>query len=118
MCFLNVNLEYDIHNDISMAISVQPIPILTLAVPLDIAQVGARLEAYSHLKKSTTTLRLCHRFCPGPLSKLPVELLDRVIDYMQRSEMTRLLRSWTEPLQCFQGRCRLRDHLEDGDVDW
>lgn len=46
-------------------------PSLVWAMPVDIVELGASLEIYSAQLQQATTLRLCHRFGGGALSKLP-----------------------------------------------
>ncbi|KAF2872996.1 hypothetical protein BDV95DRAFT_568518 [Massariosphaeria phaeospora] len=52
----------------------QPLPRLAWAVPVDIANLGAALEAQLKVQEEITTLQLCNRYCPEVLpSKLPVK---------------------------------------------
>jgi hypothetical protein len=92
----------------------QPLPQIEWAVPVDMTRLGASLEAYSRLETSITTLRLCHRFCQAPLSKLPQELLEHIIDEAHQAEIQETLEDWVsnQERECFQGLCKPEDHYE------
>ncbi|KAF2872997.1 hypothetical protein BDV95DRAFT_617753 [Massariosphaeria phaeospora] len=59
-----------------------------------------------------TSLRLCHRFGQGKLSKLSQELLEQIVDEFQRLAKTTVAPEWENEFTCFQGRCNLGDHWQ------
>ncbi|KAF2790216.1 hypothetical protein K505DRAFT_377681 [Melanomma pulvis-pyrius CBS 109.77] len=93
----------------------RPLPRLAWSIPVDIVELGASLEAYSNIEAIINTLRLCHRFRQGPLSTLPQELLEQVIDGIHNSEKQQIRRSWQDQHACFQGRCTMVRHFPPND---
>lgn len=89
------------------------LPQLTWAIPVDIVELVATLEAYSNQILSTTTLRLCHRYGGHALPRLPQEALDQIIAEAQIVEKARVRSFWDLKFACFQGYCKEVDHYED-----
>jgi hypothetical protein len=110
MCQLNDN-PYDYGDLYYPSPPARPIPRLDWAIPIDITELGASLEAYCHLKVSVKMLRLCHRFRPGPLSTLPEEVLEQIIQEAHLSRKHQSLPTWKNLYACFQGRCTLEQHF-------
>ncbi|KAH8717040.1 hypothetical protein GQ44DRAFT_829512 [Phaeosphaeriaceae sp. PMI808] len=107
MCHLG---ELFYRSDIPPDKSLNPPPRLVWAVPIDIVELGASLEAYSNQLLQVKILSLCHRFGGGPLSLLPQEIIDHIISDLHLIEKTALLPKWNNDFVCFQGFCRLVDH--------
>lgn len=65
--------------------------------------LGAHLEAYINMRPTLKTLRLCNRFGPEDLgiSKLPIELLDQVAEYLLEDERKKLRLKWAYTRKCF-----------------
>jgi hypothetical protein len=93
----------------------RPIPRLDWAIPIDITDLGASLEAYSHLEASIKMLRLCHRFGSGPLSTLPQEVLEQIIGEAHLSRKHQSLPTWKNSYACFQGRCTSAQYYPPND---
>lgn len=97
--------------------SPRPVPRLAWSLPVDIVELGASLEAYSSQIQQNTTLRLCHRFGHGPLSKVPQEILDQIIGHGHEAMKQSLRLKWTRNYLCFQDRCSPIDHFQpDEDI--
>jgi hypothetical protein len=88
------------------------IPRLVWATPVDIVELGSSLEAYSDQLQANTTLRLCHRFGDGLLSKLPQEILDQIISVAHRMQKHKTRFKWKQHYLCFQGRCTGAHHFK------
>ena len=88
------------------------IPQLTWAVPVNIVKLGTSLEAYANSLPQVTTMRLCHKFRDCHLSRLPQELLEKVIEDIQLLERANTRLRWRQEFRCFQGLCRHEDHYE------
>jgi hypothetical protein len=79
-------------------------------VPVSMSKLGASLQAIVDTMPQTTTLRLCHRFRDGPLSRLPQELLEHIIDDAQRAARKDCQSGWYQDAVCWQGTCLPEDH--------
>ena len=91
------------------------LPILIWAIPVDILDLGARLEMLSEFQEKILLVRLAHRYRSGPLSTLPQEILDQIIIellFSQGREQVKQL--WHSDYMCFQYRCSPEDHFEPG----
>jgi hypothetical protein len=113
MCYINwrpEELGYDAPEP-----GFRPSPRLVWALPVDIVELGASLESFSTQLKQNTTLRLCHRFGEGPLSKLPQEILDQVISHAHEAMKKGLRSKWNQNYMCYQGRCFRSHHYGPGD---
>jgi hypothetical protein len=89
----------------------RPLPRLTWAVPVDITELGASLEAYSNQLSQQITFRLCHRFGGGALAQLPQEIVDHIISDAHQLEKIALHPKWFQEFTCFQGRCTRGQHF-------
>lgn len=87
-------------------------PRLMWAIPVDVSELGASIEAYADTIPQVTTLRLCHRFSNGSLSKLPQEIVEQVVDEIRRTAMEVTAPVWRREFMCFQNRCTPNDHFE------
>lgn len=114
MCYIHYNPEEDYYDDIPEP-GPRPLPRLTWAVPVSIAQLGASLEAYNALVPTMRILRLCHRFDNGPLSTLPQEILDLILTALYQSARKDTRQKWITRFLCFQGRCSRSQHILDDD---
>ena len=85
-------------------------PRLAWVIPVDMAKLGASLQAINDTMPQTTILRLCHRSRDGPLSRLPQELLEHIIDDVQRAERASNQPKWYQDSVCWQGTCLPEDH--------
>ncbi|KAH3945980.1 hypothetical protein HBH98_108880 [Parastagonospora nodorum] len=87
-------------------------PRLAWALPVNMNKLGASLQALTDSAPQTTTLRLCHKFRDGPLSKLPQELLEHIVDNIQGAARAKCLPGWYQDSICWQGTCRHEDHYK------
>jgi hypothetical protein len=85
-------------------------PRVAWVVPVNMSKLGASLQAITETMPQVTALRLCHRFGDSPLSKLPQELLDYVIDHVQRAARANCRLGWYQDSICWQGTCLPEDH--------
>ncbi|KAF2130768.1 hypothetical protein P153DRAFT_395196 [Dothidotthia symphoricarpi CBS 119687] len=110
--------EWDYHP----TIPTRAFPRLAHVIPVNVIELGARLEAYLDELPSVIALRLCHRYGKGVLSNLPQEILGQVITEMQQMANAKTQPKWEENSACFQGRCRMVDHYlpynEDFEKMW
>jgi hypothetical protein len=83
----------------------RPSPRLAWAVPVDVVELGASLEAYVSAQDEIFTIQLCHRFRKGPLACLPQELLARIIEELHLSKIDENRTRWSRDFECFQNRC-------------
>jgi hypothetical protein len=86
-------------------------PRLAWVIPVDMAELGASLQAISNTMPQVNVLRLCHRFRDSPLSRLPQELLDQVIGDIQQSAKADCRSEWYQDSVCWQGTCLPEDHF-------
>lgn len=96
---------------------------LEWAMPVDVAELGATLEAYADTQQQIQSLRLCHRYGQlSSLSRLPEELLGCVVGYILQAQTDQNRHKWAQAVKCFQGRCTLVEHLRlarfSDDSDW
>lgn len=90
------------------------------AVPVKVEVLGAHLEAYIILQPTINTLRMCHRFGKGDdvaITKLPVELLSEVEEYLVARERRKTRKAWNADFRCFRLRCQKRDHFSQCELD-
>ncbi len=108
MCYLNIvdGGDWDMHQ------LPQGVPRLAWAIPVDIAELGASLEAYEETLPQANALRICHRFRDCSLSKLPQEILEQIIDEVRQLARAKTLPKWRRDFTCFQGICLVEDHFE------
>jgi hypothetical protein len=109
MCIFN-DPSFNDHEEPTDYLVAHGLPQLIWAIPVDICELAASLEAYSETLSQTTTLQLCHRFRNCSLSKLPQELLEQIVNEVQQLKRAKLLPKWRQDLTCFQGFCRREDH--------
>ncbi|KAF1997893.1 hypothetical protein P154DRAFT_269636 [Amniculicola lignicola CBS 123094] len=106
MCYI----AWDVHMDADTH-ACQTFPRLTWAIPVDVTQLGSSLEAYNNQQHAIFTFRLCHRFRPGPLSRLPQEILELIVEEALHSEQPAILADWVRDYECFQNRCSFSHHF-------
>ena len=90
------------------------------AIPVNPALIGAHLQAHVQIKPVVNTLRLCRTYGRGPrvfITRLPVELLDAVIDPLVSQLRQTAICTWQEDLVCWEGRCQDVDHIALGAVE-
>jgi hypothetical protein len=85
-------------------------PRVAWVVPVNMSELGAGLQAIIDTMPQVTTLRLCHRFRDGPLSRLPQELLEHIIDDAKRVAQVECRPGWYLDSVCWQGTCLPEDH--------
>ncbi|SMY19267.1 unnamed protein product [Zymoseptoria tritici ST99CH_1A5] len=87
------------------------------ALPVDIARLGAHLEAYAEttLRSTIDTLRLCNRFGQGDegITTLPNELVEHVEQYLMEDERADQRQLWEWEQACGEGRCEPIEHADD-----
>ena len=72
---------------------------LTWAIPVSAHLLGARLEAYVESKATISTFRLCARHgnpLVAPAARLPAELIDDVVEYIELSFFEKTLPPWAD----------------------
>lgn len=93
---------------------------LKWAIPVNLLQLGARLEALGNITPAATTLMLCKRYGRGPLhapkptiTRFPNELIDIIINEMlvieleKQKERWQQMRIWgTHAWKSFKGQSR------------
>lgn len=106
MCHLNIR-PYD-QDDHTLP---HGLPQLVWAMPVNVSELGAHLEVYLQILPQITTLRLSHRFRDCALSKLPQEILEHIINDIQKIERAKVRPLWHQDFVCFQGLCQDEDHF-------
>lgn len=79
-------------------------------MPVDPVQLVTVLDAYDNIYGQVHTLRLCHRFRLGPLSRLPQEVLDMIISRTLHMLAKECRDTYHRQFACFQGRCQPAEH--------
>lgn len=111
MCIFNYNpLSAYANDDPESIIQTRGGQRLAWIIPVEMSKLGASIDAYSQVLPQVNTLRLCHRFRDCTLSKLPLEILDQVIEDLRRSKLEEVRLVWLQDFTCFQGLCRSEDH--------
>jgi hypothetical protein len=93
--------------------------VLTLALPVNAAQLVANLQTYLDTLPALNALRACNRFGKGPqchITKLPVELVQSVANYYILPVREELARQCNSQFRCFEDKCSLRDHRTREDM--
>jgi hypothetical protein len=85
-------------------------PRVAWVVPFDMCKLGTSLQALTDMAPQADTLRLCHKFRDGTLSKLPQDLLEQIIDEVQRTARAKRQPEWYQDSVCWQGTCLEEDH--------
>ena len=80
--------------------SKEPTTCVALGAPVPLEMLGARLETYIS-KAAMNTIRLC-------LRKLPMELIDNIVEEIQ-SDYKEHLEWWQAANKCCQNTCRCFD---------
>ena len=114
MC--HTNWKPDAYETEARTPGLRPVPQLKWVIPVDIVELGASLEARLKQRSQVKTLRLCHRFREGALSKLPQEILDYIISQTHQLEKAEILPKWYKALRCFQGRCTRGQHVYENSL--
>lgn len=86
---------------------------LTLALPVNAAQLSAHLTAYTDTLPALSALRACNRFGKGPqchINKLPVELIQSIAHYYILPAREENARKCKSQLRCHEDTCSLRNH--------
>lgn len=92
---------------------------LAWAQPVKVEVLGAHLQAYIDLLPTINTLRLCNRFGQGPnayISKLPLELVQKVEKYLVEGERQERLVEWNRVKKCFECTCDDTDHFTEEEI--
>ena len=108
MCYLNYKSR---HGEEPTGLAL-PDPRLAWVVPVEATALAASLEAYANMDPAITTLRLAHRFGRGSLSKIPVEILEMIVDQAQQSERLQTSPFWRKTFACFRGICTDAQHYD------
>ena len=98
--------------------------VIAWATPVNLAQLGARLEAYAETKAAMTTFRLIARHTTlAALHNLPEEILEMIAGNVRDSIFRKKWRTWTRIGKWLSGtyssfyahaRLKLNDSDEDG----
>lgn len=92
---------------------------LTLALPVNAAQLAAHLKAYLDILPALNALRACNRFGKGPqchINKLPVELIQNIASYHILPVREANNKKWQSQLRCYEDTCSLFDHNSREDL--
>lgn len=92
---------------------------LTLALPVNAAQLAAHLQAYLNTLPTLNALRACNRFGTGPqchINKLPVELIQSISNHCVLPVREEIAREYMSQLRCYEDTCTLRDHRSREDM--
>jgi len=87
---------------------------LTYAVPVHVAELGANLQAWIDTLRPIQSLRLCHRFGGGdtaPLVRLPTELLARIESCLVNAVRQQYRPEWELDLRCYKNVCTPLEHF-------
>ena len=92
---------------------------LTWAIPVDAAELGARLESYIETKASIHVFKLCtqHAHPGASLGKLSPELIEMVSSEVQNATFNRRLQIWQDLLMCCANVCRPSEPLTKEDSE-
>lgn len=85
---------------------------LTLALPVNAAQLAAHLQAYTDTLPALNALRACNRFGKGPqchINKLPIELVQSIARYYILPVREKHAALCTSQLHCYEESCLLFD---------
>jgi hypothetical protein len=85
-------------------------PHIAWVLPVNLSDLGGRLQAFTDTAPQTTMLRLCHRFRDSALSRMPQELLEQIIDNAERAAEAKCQSEWYRDSVCWQGTCLAEDH--------
>ncbi|KAL6712983.1 hypothetical protein ACLMJK_009379 [Lecanora helva] len=90
---------------------------LAWAVPVDHAQLGARLETYVETKAAITTFRAClsHSSIPS-MRNLPPEVMEMIAAALKDIAYVPKIRGWNRASKCVANNCKLEDHYSESDV--
>ena len=83
---------------------------LTLALPVNAAQLAAHLQAYTDTLPALNALRACNRFGKGPqchINKLPIELVQSIARYCVLPVREKHAALCTSQLHCYEDSCSL-----------
>ncbi|GAB7327904.1 hypothetical protein MBLNU13_g11686t1 [Cladosporium sp. NU13] len=86
---------------------------LTLALPVNAAQLAAHFQAYLNTLPALNALRACNRFGKGQqchINKLPVELIQSIAHYYVLPEREENAEQWQSQLRCYEDTCSLFEH--------
>lgn len=90
---------------------------LTLALPVNAAQLAAHLQAYTETLPALNALRACNRFGKGQqchINKLPVELIQSIASYYILPVREKHRESSMSQLRCYEDSCLLlADHVRE-----
>jgi hypothetical protein len=100
--------------------------VVTQAVPVHPAKLGAGLEVYKTLKPALHTFRLYTRFENGTqvtINRLSLELVKRIVDSLINSAREERESLWLTGMTCFEGRYSRTSHLsqtqlQDLEQEW
>ena len=83
-------------------------------MPVDAAMLFARADAYRNTRATITTSRLCLRMSPTS-ERVPPEIVDRIIYFIEQSNFGPRLAAWDEIVACCKtkGNCTRRPHTEN-----
>lgn len=93
--------------------------IVTWAVPVYTAPLGARLESYVESKAVIHTLRLCvqHAQAGQTLGKLPVEIVEITARLIRQSYFEDRIDGWWRADACCKADCSPSDHLTKSEFE-
>ena len=86
---------------------------LTLALPVNAAQLGAHFQAYLDTLPALNALRACNRFGKEPqchINKLPAELMQSIAHYYIVPAREENVEKWMSPLRCYENKCAIFGH--------
>lgn len=90
---------------------------LAWCVEVDIVQLGSSFEAFVNLQSTFITLRLCCRYGKGheghkaAVTRLPLEVLERIEQYLLDDERHKLSPEWIRQFKCWDSTCLPHEHF-------
>ena len=88
---------------------------LTWAIPVDAAELGARMESYVEIKAPVHVFRLCVQRAPSeaPLRRLSPELVELIATEVYDAAFNKQLKAWQQGISCCEETCRRSEHLSE-----
>ena len=92
--------------------------IIAWATPVNLALLGARLEAYVGTKAAITTFRLAAKYTTlSAFHNLPEEIMIMIASNVRDVVFDRKMRRWMKIIRCLSGECGLAAHTTPDELD-
>lgn len=92
--------------------------VVTWAIPVDLATLAPRLEAYVDTRDTINALKSCAMDTRARnfLALLPQELVDMIALQIRESVFESRKKYWRQSLRCCAGQCKPSEHLDPREV--